>query len=83
MVGQNIIHPTVAGAPFVINLPAWAVFGPPKLIKDYSGGAGLVNTITIVAASGTIDGAATYVMNRAYQAVWIYTDGTNGYAIAG
>ena len=78
---HNVVHPTMAGAPFVINLPPWATFGPPKIIKDYAGVAGLVNTITIVPASGTIDGAANYVINAAYGAVIIYSDGTNGFAL--
>ncbi len=46
-------------------------------IKD-AGGNAAVNNITITTEGvETIDGAATYVMNSNYQAIEIYTDGSN------
>lgn len=47
------------------------------IVKDQSGNAGITNTITITATTGTIDGAATKVINTAYGSFRIYANGTN------
>jgi hypothetical protein len=50
-------------------------------VKDESGGAG-TNNITVTAASGTIDGAANYVINTNYGEVSLMFDGTNYFTIS-
>lgn len=47
------------------------------IIKDESGNAGVVNTIVITPASGTIDGAANKTINAAYGELRVYFNGTN------
>ena len=49
-------------------------------VKDQSGGAG-TNNITIDTESGTIDGAASILINVNYASVKLYTDGTNVYGL--
>ncbi len=57
-----------------MNLPA-PVTGQPFVIKDGKGDCN-ANNITITPAAGTIDGAATLVMNVNYQAVRVVHNGT-------
>lgn len=56
------------GAATAITLPANPLNGHSILIKDGKGDAG-TNNITITPASGTIDGAATYVISENYGSV--------------
>jgi len=49
-------------------------------IKDESG-EGATKNITVVGASGNIDGAANYVINTNYGSVTIYSDGTNYFTL--
>lgn len=60
----------------VINLSASPVSGQKHIIKDNSGSASGVNTITITPAAGNIDGAGTYVMNVAYGSATVIYNGT-------
>jgi len=60
-----VIKQTV-GAPITVNLPASPPTGLTYKIKDGKGDAG-TNNITIAPQTGTIDGAATFVMNTNYQ----------------
>lgn len=50
------------------------------VVKDESLNAG-VNNITVKGETGTIDGAATFVMTNNGQAIKIYSDGTNLFII--
>jgi trimeric autotransporter adhesin len=69
------INKTVGGAT-TVNLPASPNTGQIFLIKDCKGDAG-TNNITITPASGTIDGASTYVMGMNYQAVGLQYNGSS------
>ncbi len=53
-----------------------ANLGKIYLIKDQSGLAG-TNNITIVPATGTIDGAVSILINSNYGEVQVYSDGSN------
>jgi len=61
-----------------VTLPDAATVGKGRTItiKDISGGAG-TNNITLSPATGTIDGAASQVINVNYGAYKLYSDGTN------
>lgn len=50
------------------------------IIKDQSGAAG-TNNITVTPATGTIDGAANFVMNTNYGSITVKFDGTNYFII--
>ena len=52
------------------------VMGKHVVYKDISGNAS-TNHITLLPASGLIDGAATIVMNQNYEALELRADGTN------
>lgn len=66
-----------SGAATAITLPASPLNGHAILIKDGKGDAG-TNNITITPASGTIDGAATQVINTNYGAVFLQYSATQG-----
>jgi len=52
------------------------------VIKDQSGSCSPTNTITVsLETAGNIDGAATIVLNGAYESITVYLDGTNGFII--
>ena len=70
-----IVLANSSSAGFTITLPA-ATSGRKLIIKD-SGGSAQTNNITISPASGTIDGASTFVLNNNYQSVDLVSDGTN------
>jgi hypothetical protein len=65
----------VATEATTVNLPASPGVGWTYLIKDCKGDAA-TNNITITPASGTIDGAATYVINTNRGSVSVTYDGT-------
>lgn len=67
------INKTV-GAATTVNLPASPATGLEFRFKDLKGDAN-TNNITLTPAAGTIDGAATYVMNVARQATKIQYNG--------
>lgn len=62
-----------------ITLPA-ATAGRAIIVKDESGGAG-TNSITVVPASGTIDGQANYVISSNYGLKGFISDGTNWFTL--
>jgi hypothetical protein len=62
------------GAATIVNLPAFPEIGRSFLIKDGKGDA-QVHNITILPATGTIDGAATVVISQNYAAVSMVYDG--------
>lgn len=68
-----VVNKTV-GAASAVALPA-GVTGQVFVIKDGKGDAA-ANNITITPAAGTIDGAATYVMNTNYQSVTLIYNAT-------
>jgi hypothetical protein len=70
-----IVLANSSSAAFTITLPA-ATSGRKLVIKD-SGGSAQTNNITISPASGTIDGASTFVLNNNYQSVDLVSDGIN------
>jgi hypothetical protein len=49
------------------------------IIKDESGNAGTYNITITLENSGTIDGAASYVITQPYQSVTIYLNGSVGF----
>ena len=49
------------------------------IIKDESGACGVNNITVSLESGGTIDGAATYVMNTSSEAINLYVDGTNAF----
>lgn len=51
------------------------------IIKDIAGNAAAHNITVSLETSGTIDGAATFVISSDYGAVTLAVDGTNGYII--
>jgi hypothetical protein len=69
-----IVRKTV-GSATTINIPAAGNAGLEYTIKDGKGDAATHN-ITITPASGTIDGASTFVMNINWQSNTILDDGT-------
>jgi hypothetical protein len=65
-----------------INLPTAATFpGQRILVGDYSGNA-VTNTITLIASgSETINGQANITISRNYGWLYLYSSGTNWYAV--
>lgn len=60
--------------PVTINLPL-GVTGQIFNIKDGIGNASILNPVTIVPAAGTIDGAATAVINAPYGSLTLVYSG--------
>lgn len=74
-----IVLANSSSAAFTVTLPA-ATSGRKIIIKD-SGGSAQTNNITVSPASGTIDGAASFVINNNYQSIDLVSDGTNWFAV--
>ena len=51
------------------------------IIKDIAGNAAANNITVSLETAGTIDGAATFVINGDYNSVTLMIDGTNGYIV--
>ena len=68
--------------PVVITIPsAQAVLERQITFKD-AGGNASTNSITIITESSElIDGQVTYVINSNYEAITLYSDGTNWFII--
>ncbi len=75
------INKTIAAATTVNIDPTLLTVGKSITVKDGKGDADS-NPITITPASGTFDGAGTYVLSYAYQAITFYSNGTNLRGIA-
>lgn len=73
-IGDHTVFVDRAGAVGITLPPVSA--GRVIKVKDISG-AGSTNHITITPASGTIDGAGTYVLTLNYAGVELTCDGTN------
>lgn len=74
---------TSIAAARTVNLPtAVGRAGRMVEVKDESGSASVVNTITVdPSAAQTIDGAATYVISTARGRVRFYSDGANWHVV--
>jgi hypothetical protein len=75
---STMIIGTRSGAA-AITLPTNTA-GRMLVVKDEQGNAGTSN-ITITPASGTIDGAASYVLSQNYGSITLYGNGTNWFII--
>lgn len=67
-------------APLVITLPSAVAVGANKafIVKDETGGATVVNTITIQSVGGqTVDGAPNFVIAAGYGICRVVSDGAN------
>lgn len=70
-----------SGGAVTVNLPA-AVQGKKIVVKDEGGQCSqALKSISIVPASGTIDGAANYSMIVNYEALTLVSNGTNWFII--
>lgn len=74
-----IVLANSTSAAFTVTLPA-VTSGRKIIIKD-SGGSAQTNNITVSPASGTIDGAASFVINNNYQSIDLVSDGTNWFVV--
>lgn len=72
-----IAYTSISAARAVTILAASAVPGRQMTVKDESGSCSGTFTITVSPASGTIDGAASKVVNTAYGVLRLYSNGTN------
>ena len=73
---EIIVNKTVSAA-HAVTLPASPVAGQMARVSDGKGDLNVgVYNITVSAASGNINGAATYVMQAAYQSVLFRYSGT-------
>jgi len=83
LVTDYILHVTYTptGAVTSLTLPtAQCVSGRTILIKDAGGNAGTNNITIDTQGSETIDGAAIYTLNTDYEAISLYSDGSNWFA---
>ena len=78
-IGTNTIVGVNFSGAVSLTLPA-VQSGRIIHIKDESGAAA-TNNITITPASGTIDGAASIVLNISYGAYTLYSNGSNWFVI--
>jgi hypothetical protein len=75
---QTILASATGGA-FAVTLPSVSVnVGRYFIIKKTDSSA---NAVTVTPASGTIDGASTFVLTAQYQSVTVQSDGTNWWVI--
>lgn len=72
--GLVVVNKTTGAATTVV-LPGSPYTGQIVVIKDGKGDA-YINNITIIPASGTIDGEGSFVMASDYQAVMLIYNGT-------
>jgi trimeric autotransporter adhesin len=70
-----VIVKKTTGAATTVDLPGSPTTGDNYVIKDGKGDAH-TNNITLVPASGTIDGASTFVMNTNYASKEVIYNGT-------
>lgn len=73
---DNVISVDCSGVPITIQLPDVPVLGQVFRIKDRTGSANANNiTVTTVGGLTNIDGAATFVMNVAYESITVIGSG--------
>lgn len=78
----GVVVKKAIGAATAVTLPSNPLLGQCVIVKDGSGDAA-TNNITLTPASGTIDGAATYVISANYGYVTLEYNGTEWGAIGG
>ena len=78
LTADQFVSVDASGGAKQVNLPNTADMGRVIRIKD-QGGDAVANNITVTTPGGavTIDGAVTFVMNSAYQAVNVIWNGTS------
>lgn len=77
LTSDQYISVDCSGGAITIELPNAATSGQPFIIKDRTGSAATHNiTIQSVSGSVNIDGATTFVMNTAYQAINVVGNGS-------
>lgn len=82
LVTDKILQKTaITGGGDTITLPNSLKDGRRIVIIDASGTAG-TNNITVTPAAGTINGAASFVMNTNYSSIEVTSDGTNWFLTA-
>jgi hypothetical protein len=74
---MTVAYTTLTAARIVTLPAASTATGQEFTVKDESGSCNGTRTLTITPASGTIDGAATKVLNTAYATATVYSNGTN------
>ena len=79
----DIITVNNAGAVTLTIPTAWITDSQNKkvVIKDISGAAGTNNITLATQGSETIDGAASFVIDNNYEAITLFSDGTNLYVV--
>lgn len=74
---DDFLGVTTSSLAITIDLPNAPATGRVYSIKDVSGNAGVNNiTVTTVGGAVLIDGAVTFVMNTAYEAINVLFNGT-------
>lgn len=73
---DDVISVQVPAGAVAVTLPALPATGATVTIKDGLGNASVATPITITPAAGTIDGAATAVINVAYGSLTLVYNGT-------
>lgn len=66
-------------AAIAITLPPVAAYLDPITVKKTDSSA---NAVTVTPASGTIDGAASYILSAQWSTVTLNSDGTNWFVQA-
>jgi hypothetical protein len=81
-INDRIIGVDTSGGPITITLGSASVeAGKCILIKDITGNAAANNITVATEGAETIDGAGTLVINTAYEAIGVFSDGTNWFQV--
>lgn len=77
--GDFLLHVTRTGTgTCTIDLQTAGISdGRVLIVKDAGGGAASYNITITTQGSETIDGSSTFVMDVAYEAILLYSDGSN------
>lgn len=79
VITDHTILANASGGAFAVTLPASSpAMGYEFVIKKTDSSA---NVVTVTPTSGTIDGAATFLLTTQYQSVTVQSDGTNWWII--
>ncbi len=78
LISDDYISVDCSAGPVTIQLPNAATLGKTFVIKDRTGSAAINNiTVTTVGGVVNIDGASTFIMNSAFQAISIIGNNTS------